>query len=130
MASSGFYAVHATIKLHHVEIKRQYAILWQDDLGDQRKWYFHCLAHIGSVRGHEQVLDQLLRNGRSASTGRPTAAVVVDGLADGVEVDSVVLVESAVFGGDRRMSHMRCDEIGRASCREGDVSRGRTSAAR
>ncbi len=61
------------------------------------------------MRGHEQVLDQLLRDGRSASTGRPTSAVVVDGLADGVEVDSVVLEEPAILGSDRRMSHVRCD---------------------
>lgn len=87
----------------HVQIQLEYAVAAQNQGRHGRQGEFESFPEGVGVRGKEQVLDQLLRDGGRASRHFSGIGAVLDHLAHLSPIDSIIPVEVAVFRRDHRM---------------------------
>lgn len=98
--SSGFCAVHSISPLDDVQIDLENAALGQQAFhhhGDER---LLGLAPIGALPGEEEVLGQLLADGRAAAQPVGLGEVALVGVFDRLPIETVVVEEPLVFGSD------------------------------
>ena len=108
--------VGAEAEIDFVEIELEDFFLRVGALDAQRQERFLDLALERHLVGQQEVLGDLLRDGRGAL--RPAAgAVILDveqaGAADAVNVDAGMLVEVLVFGGDEGVGDEFWDRLDR-----------------
>ncbi len=112
----GGHAVSAEAEIDFVEIKLEDFFLRVSALDAQRQQRFLDLALERHLVGQQEVLGDLLRDGRGAL--RPAAgAVILDiehaGTRDAVNVDAGMLIEVLVFGGDEGIGDEFRDRLDR-----------------
>ena len=104
LPGGGAHSIGARPEVDRVEIELQDLVLFICPLqvrGDER---FPNLALYGDVGSHEVVFRHLLGDGGPAQVGL-IEKVVHRGPGDGGEVDSLMLVEVVVLGGQHRVDH-------------------------
>ena len=97
-----FGAVDAGPPFDHVEIELENAALAEDNFGHRYECELGTFAKDGAVRSEEQVFYKLLRDGGGAA-GAAALQIVFGGDFDLLPVESMVLIEALIFGGDHRM---------------------------
>ena len=98
-ARDGLNAVDAVAGLGHVEVHLEDTLLAPNVLDEDGEVNFEALAQPTVAVPQKDVLGRLLTDGAGAAL--PLAALrLVDGLTDGLEVESVVLQEILVLAGD------------------------------
>ena len=100
-------SINPRAPFNYIEIELQNALLAEDQFGHRDKRELGALAEDRAARSEEQIFYQLLRQ------GGPSANTAAFHIAFGsdlhrVPIESMMLVEARVFGGDDRML-----EIGR-----------------
>src|SRR5580704_568089 len=85
--------------LGDIEVDFQHAALRQDHVEPDRQRDFQRFADDAAALPEEQILGNLLGNGRSAAL--PAGVVILlERLAHGAEIDAAVVAEGAVLGAD------------------------------
>src|SRR6185369_2654420 len=107
MARGRFGAVHAVAPFGDVEIDLHDAPLSPQRLDHEREIDLERFAHIGTTGPKEGVLRGLLADRRGAAR-RAATPRIVNGVADLVEVEAVMMAELVVF-----RSYDGANEVGR-----------------
>ena len=93
------HAIDAGTPFDHVEIELENALLAEDEFGDGDECGLRALAEDGAAGSEEEVLDELLRDGR-ATADASAFHVFVGSKFHGLPIEAMVLVEARVLGGD------------------------------
>ena len=95
-------AVDAGAPFDQVEIKLENALLAEDHLSHRHQGELRTLAQERSAGSEEEILDELLREGRT-SAAAAAFHVLLRGEVDLVPVEAVMLVEASILGCDDRV---------------------------
>ena len=101
-----FHAVGAGAEIDTVEIKLKDLRLGEFVLEPEREHHFLRLARDRALLRQEQILGELLGDGRSALRGAATQDVGDHGAQDSQRVDAVMGIEAAILDGDERLGHV------------------------
>ena len=99
-------AERAAAHIGAVEIELQDLLLRQVRFEPQRQERFLDLALDGALVGQEQVLGELLGDGRAALDHRIGPDVLRHGAEQAEEIDAEMVEEAAVLGGQHRLDDM------------------------
>ena len=99
-------AVGAGAEIDAVEIKLEDLRLGEFVLEPQRQHRLLQLARHRAFLGQEQILGELLGEGRAALRGAAMQHVAHAGAQDAPRIDAVMRVEAAVLDGDERLRHV------------------------
>jgi hypothetical protein len=108
----GLGTVDAGAELGDIEIHLEDALLAPQRLDQDGERGLDALAEVTTARPQEQILGDLLRDGRSAATlaRLPVAGV---GLLDRFQIKTMVIPELLVLGGDRGLAQHARDFLRR-----------------
>lgn len=98
VAGSGFGSIDAAIPLYDVQVQNEDPVFRQDQFCQIGEGDFNALSDDRTVRGHKQVLGELLGNGASTSPGSSPFLVVFHRLSDGLPIEAIVLEKAPVLG--------------------------------
>src|SRR5258705_10326883 len=96
----GLGAEHAIAPFDYVEINLEYAALGHDGFHHHRDHGFLRLAPPRALARQEQVLGELLADGRTARDYLAFLEVLLVRLGDAVPVETFMVEELGVLGGD------------------------------
>jgi hypothetical protein len=102
----GFDAVGARAEIDAIKIELENLRLGEFVFEPQRKHHFLQFARDRALLGQEQILGELLGDGRSALGGAAAQNVADGGAQDAPWIDTVMGVEAAVLDGDERVRHV------------------------
>ena len=94
-----FCAVDAGTPFDHVEVKLKNAAFAEDEFGDRDEAELRAFAKERAAGSEEQVFYELLGDG-GGSASALAFEILLGGDFDFVPIESVVLVEAGVLGGD------------------------------
>ena len=100
-----FDAPGTAAEIGGIEIEFENFVLAQRAFEPRRHDHFANFALIGDVLAHQQVFHHLLCNGRSALRPPRVGEIADKGADDAALVDTMMLIEAAVFSGDERLLH-------------------------
>ena len=99
----------AAPEIDRVEIKLEDLVLAEPALDPRGNDHLADLALVGQVFAHQQVLHDLLGDGRAALRAPGLREVADEGADQAALVDALVLVEALVLGGDEGIAHLLRD---------------------
>src|SRR5262245_52674424 len=108
-AGGEFDAPGAAPEIDRVEIKLENLILTERPFDPRRYDHLADLALVGEVIANQQVLDDLLGDGRATLRAAGLSEVADEGADQAALVDPLVLVEALVLGGDEGVAHLLRD---------------------
>src|SRR6516164_9491915 len=99
-------APRAAPEIHRVQVKFENLFFAQRIFETRRHYHFTDLALIGHVISDQQILHDLLGNGRA--TLRPTSVAEISdkGADDAALIDAMVLKEAPILSGDECLLHL------------------------
>ena len=95
-----FHAVGAAAEVHPIEVELENVRLVEAQLQPEGQHQFLELAHQGALGGEEDVLGELLRDGRAALHEAAGFQVGENRTAEAGRVDAPVRIEAPVFDGE------------------------------
>src|SRR6202043_1748676 len=96
----------AAAEIDGIEIKLENLRLAERTLDPRRHDHLADLALVGQVFAHQQVLDDLLSDGRAALRAPRRGEIADEGADQAALVDPLVLIEAFVFGGEKSLLHL------------------------
>jgi hypothetical protein len=108
-AGGHFDAPGAAAEIDGVEVELEDRILAQRGLEARRHDHFADLAFVTHFVAHQQVLDDLLRDGRATLQPARLGEVADERADQAVFVDALVLIEALVLGSDECAAHVLRD---------------------
>src|SRR5262249_48814221 len=101
----------AAAEINGVEIELENLRLAERALDPRRHDHLADLALVGQVFAHQQVLDDLLSDGRAALRAPGRGEIADEGADQAALVYSVVLIEAFVLGREKGLLHV-LDDVG------------------
>src|SRR5262249_59777538 len=102
-------APRAAAEIDGIEIELENFRLAQRMLDPRRHDHLADLALVGQVFAHQQVLDDLLGDGRAALRTPGRGKIADEGADQTALVDPLVLIEAFVFGREEGLLHVLRD---------------------
>src|SRR5215813_8876806 len=99
----------AAAEINGIEIKLENLPLAQRVLDPRRQNHLADLALVGQVFAYQQVLDDLLGDGRAALRAPGRGKIADEGADQAALVDPLVLIEAFVLGREKSLLHVLRD---------------------
>jgi len=109
-AGGGLGTINAGAPFDNIEIELQDALFAENEFGHRDECELRALAEERAAGSEEEILDELLRDGRAAAHAS-TFHIVFRSELDGMPVEAVMQVEARVLGGDHGVLEIGRDLI-------------------
>src|SRR5262249_34211235 len=107
----GLGAEHAYAPFDRIQIDLEDALLVEPELEHPRDHELLTLAQVVLLRGQEQILGQLLRDGRTATHDMAALLVALPGVEHRIEFVARMVDEIGILAGDHRALEVARDIV-------------------